>query len=54
MDEKRNLTEADVDAILEAFEARFYSNIGKGLWKLVLHGVILALLAIAGYGALHR
>lgn len=54
MDDKRNLTEADVEAILEAFEARFYSNLGKGLWKLVWQGGILIMLAIAGYGVLHK
>lgn len=48
----RTLTDADVEAILEQAEKRFYSNLGKGVWGLVWKALILALVAIAATGYL--
>lgn len=49
MDPHRTLTDADVQAILAAFEKRLYINVGKGflngLWKAVV-AVILGVYAI--------
>lgn len=51
----RTLTDADVQAIVAAFEARmtekFYRDLGKGLLGLVWKGLLGALLFIAAYGA---
>ena len=46
---QRNLTEADVDAILNAFEKRFYTNLGKGVWELAWKAIVIVIAAIAGY-----
>lgn len=46
----RTLTDADVEAILEQAEKRFYSNLGKGVWGLVWKALILAAVAIAATG----
>jgi len=51
----RTLTDADVQAIVSAFERRmtekFYRDLGKGLLGLVWKGLLGALLFIAAYGA---
>ena len=51
----RTLTDADVQAIVSAFETRmtekFYRDLGKGLLGLVWKGLLGALLFIAAYGA---
>lgn len=54
VERRRNLTEADVEAIVSAFEERFYLNIGKGFWSYVWKAILLVLIGIAGYGALHK
>lgn len=60
MDERRHrsLTEEDITAIADVLEARlvnrFYSNLGRGVWGLAKKGAILALLALASYGALTK
>jgi hypothetical protein len=50
----RNLTDADVEAIADALEARItsslYRNIGQGVWALFQKAVIGAIVAIAAYG----
>lgn len=51
-DEKRNLTDADVKAIAREFKTQFYTNLGQGVFALVWKAIILAAVAIAGYGAL--
>lgn len=53
-DSDRKLTEADVQAILDAAEDRFYNNLGKGLWDLVWKTIIVILVGIAAWGAYHR
>ncbi|MEZ5691208.1 MAG: hypothetical protein R3D71_06050 [Rickettsiales bacterium] len=51
----RNLTDADVAAITEALRNKvikqFYQDLGKGVWGLVWRVIVLALIAIAAYGA---
>ena len=53
MVQQRNLTDADVEAILSAFEKRFYTNLGKGVWGLVWKSIVVAIAAIAGYKFWH-
>ena len=51
----RTLTDADVTAIVSAFEKRmtekFYRDLGKGLIGLVWKGLLAAMLFVAAYGA---
>lgn len=51
----RMLTDEDIDAIADVLEVRlverFYSNLGQGVWGLAKKGIIMALLALAAYGA---
>lgn len=53
--EERTLTDADVDAIaeklLQAGAKRFYLEAGRGLWGLVWKVIVVALVALAAYGA---
>lgn len=55
MTEDRRLTDADVQALADEFEARmvhrFYSNLGSGVWALVWKTIIFSIVAIAAYGA---
>jgi hypothetical protein len=52
---KRNLTEADVEAIVNSLEKqmvnRFYTNLGKGVWAAVWAVIVAAALALAVLGA---
>lgn len=50
----RNLTDADIEAVLDAFEKRFYLNIGKGFWSVVWKAILILLASIAAYGAYHK
>lgn len=54
-DEQRNLTDADVQAIVDRMEARleqrFYSDFGRGVWGLVWKAIIVAVLGVAAYGS---
>lgn len=51
----RTLTDADVEAIVAKGEqvilARFYNNLGKGLWSLFWKAALVAIIGIAAYGA---
>jgi len=55
MDPKRNLTEADVNAIVDALEERiskkFYLDIGQGVWSMAWKTIIVLIIGIAAYGA---
>lgn len=55
---ERNLTDADVDAIVTALEARvvanFYRNLGAGVWEYVKKAVLTAVFVVAAYGAVHE
>ena len=54
----RNLTDADVDAVagalIKQIRQEFFLDVGRGFLSLVWKGAILALLALAVYGAAHR
>jgi len=55
MSEERNLSDADVKAIVDALEVRltdkFYRDLGKGLWGITWKAIIGAMVFIAAYGA---
>lgn len=55
MDEKRNLTDEDVDRIVDGLWKKatytFKLNIGDGILGLVWKATLLAILALAVYGA---
>ncbi len=54
----RSLTDADIEALTEALLERakgeFYKDLGRGFWGLAWRGMVIALLAIAAYGAVHK
>jgi len=56
-DERRNraLTDDDVKALADEFEqrlvARFYDNLGRGVWGLMWKAMIGAIVIVAAYGA---
>lgn len=51
----RNLTDADVEAIASALQARlkneFYQDLGKGVWGIAWKVIVSLIIAIAAYGA---
>lgn len=51
----RTLTQADVDALAAALEKRlekkFYHDLGKGFWSLVLKGLLGVLVFVAAQSA---
>lgn len=53
-DGKRTLTDADIAAIVaqaeSAFVARFYSDLGRGVWGILWKALLMAALGIAAYG----
>lgn len=53
--DERTLTDADVEAIAAALETRlvnnFYQDLGKGVMGIVKKMLVVALIAVAGYGA---
>lgn len=55
MDEHRNLTDADVKAIVDGLEDRmvnkFYRDVGKGVWGVLWKTLVTGALIIAAYGA---
>lgn len=54
--EQRTLTDADVAAIVakgeEVILARFYRNLGMGLWGVIWKAVVLGLIGLAAYGSM--
>lgn len=58
MIEERTLTEADVEAIASALEAKlvkkFYLDLGKGVWDVAWKVIVGGLIALAAYGALGK
>jgi hypothetical protein len=52
----RTLTDEDVQAITDSMEARmaarFYGDLGKGVWSLAWKAIIVAIVGIAAYGSL--
>lgn len=53
-DPKRNLTDADIDALLSKIRSEFYTDLGRGFWAMAWRGIIIVLIAIAAYGALRH
>lgn len=53
---ERNLTDADVEALTEALREKviksFYQDLGRGVWGLAWKAIIVAVVAIAAYGAM--
>lgn len=53
--EARNLTDKDVEAIVDALEERitkkFYTDLGKGVWATVWRLLVALALFLAAYGA---
>lgn len=51
----RTLSDADVEAIaekvMENFAAKFYANIGKGVWGVISKALMALLLVLAAWGA---
>lgn len=54
--ETRNLTEADVEAIVSALTAKvkqeFYADLGRGVWAIVWKAVVGLVVGLAAYGSL--
>ena len=55
-EENRNLTDADVRAVVDEMEKRmvdrFYGDIGRGVWAIAWRVIVLALLGLASYGSI--
>ena len=53
--EERTLTDADVRAIVDEMEqrmaARFYGDIGRGVWSMARKALLIAVVVIAAYGS---
>lgn len=53
----RTLTDEDIEAITEALEkkmtTKIYHDLGKGIFGMIWRGILLAIVSIAAYGALH-
>lgn len=51
----RNLTDKDVEALATALREmvikEFYEDLGKGIWSIAWKTIVVALIAIAAYGA---
>lgn len=51
----QKLTEEEIDMIVDKvcskLEAKLYLNVGQGIFGLIWKGVVVLLIAIAGYGA---
>lgn len=54
-EKERNLTDADVDAVVEGLwkklRGSFITNLGEGVWGLLWKGALGVILLIALYGA---
>lgn len=50
----RNLTDADIDRLIARLRSDFFMDLGRGFWGLAWRGVILILIAVAAYGAIHK
>jgi hypothetical protein len=50
----RNLTDADVDALVSKFQDRFtrqfYLDLGKGVWKVAWQALVVIVILVAAYG----
>lgn len=48
---RRTLTDADIDAILDRGQGRFYKAFGTGMWAVIWRGIIIGLIGVAAFGA---
>lgn len=52
----RNLTDADVDAIVDALTSKvkqeFYADLGRGVWGIAWKAIVAVLVGLAAYGSL--
>lgn len=52
---RRNLTDADIDALAAKLEdrlaRRFYLNLGEGVWSMVWKVILTGAVILAAYGA---
>lgn len=52
----RNLTDADVDAIVAALtnkvKQEFYADLGRGVWGIAWKALVTMLVGLAAYGSL--
>lgn len=51
MADKRNFTDADLDALVTRLKAEFFGNLGKGVWSLAWKGLVIGLIMLSLYGA---
>lgn len=55
MSDRLELSDAEIDRIVDKvvdkLEKKIYINVGQGIVALIWRGIIIALLAIAAYGA---
>jgi hypothetical protein len=51
---KPTLNSADVNLILDAFENRFYTRMGKSFWEIIKYGTIVIVTGIAGISFYHK
>lgn len=51
MNEKRNFTDEDIEALVKSLRNNFFQNLGKGLVDLAWKGIVLAAVALSVYGA---
>jgi len=55
---KRMLTDGDVEALTASIRDKvireFYQDLGKGVWGLVWRSIVIVLIGIAAYGAVHN
>lgn len=47
---ERNLTDADVEAIVNSAVEKFYNRVGKGFMTFVWAGVLVVLMGLAYFG----
>lgn len=56
MTDERNLTDADVDAIVGALTSKvkqeFYEDLGRGVWGIAWKAAVGLLIGLAAYGSL--
>lgn len=53
---ERNLTDADVDAIVAALTSKvkqeFYADLGRGVWGVAWKAIVGLLIGLAAYGSM--
>ena len=51
MDDKRNFTDADIEALVAALRNNFFQNLGRGLVDLAWKGILYIAIGLSLYGA---